>query len=145
MLTRRAGCIRGHTAGGAVHRACVRSGVPWQGVLWQVLVAGCHAAHPCGRGKLCVAVTACLPDPVPLHHNSHTSCLLLPVPDPFRGCSLLGPSLQTLADKGLAEMVHPPSITFRDFEKVLLRARPTVSPSDLAVYEKFTSEFGEEG
>lgn len=29
--------------------------------------------------------------------------------------------------------------------QVLLRARPTVSSSDLAVYEKFTSEFGEEG
>jgi vacuolar protein-sorting-associated protein 4 len=33
----------------------------------------------------------------------------------------------------------------RDFEKVLLRARPTVSKSDLGIYEKFTSEFGEEG
>jgi len=42
-------------------------------------------------------------------------------------------------------MVHPPNITFRDFEKVLLRARPTVSAADLAVYVKFTSEFGEEG
>ncbi|KAL4428167.1 hypothetical protein ABPG75_002256 [Micractinium tetrahymenae] len=54
-------------------------------------------------------------------------------------------TLQTLADKGLAGKVHPPAISFRDFEKVLLRARPTVSPSDLAIYEKFTSEFGEEG
>lgn len=41
--------------------------------------------------------------------------------------------------------VHPPKITFRDFEKVLLRARPTVSTKDLEVYENFTSEFGEEG
>ena len=29
--------------------------------------------------------------------------------------------------------------------QVLLRARPTVSADDLASYEKFTSEFGEEG
>lgn len=28
------------------------------------------------------------------------------------------PNLQTLADKGLANIVHPPKITFRDFEKV---------------------------
>ena len=41
--------------------------------------------------------------------------------------------------------VLPPRITFRDFEKVLLRARPTVSLSDLESYEKFTKEFGEEG
>ncbi|KAL4858781.1 Protein SUPPRESSOR OF K(+) TRANSPORT GROWTH DEFECT 1 [Chlorella vulgaris] len=54
-------------------------------------------------------------------------------------------TLQTLADKGLAEMVHPPRITFRDFEMVLLRARPTVSQNDLESYQKFTAEFGEEG
>ncbi len=29
-------------------------------------------------------------------------------------------------------------------EQVLLRARPTVSTSDLGVFEKFTDEFGEE-
>lgn len=41
--------------------------------------------------------------------------------------------------------MHPPKISYRDFEKVLLRARPTVSAADLEIYEKFTSEFGEEG
>ena len=41
--------------------------------------------------------------------------------------------------------VQPPVITMRDFEKVLLRARPTVSTKDLAVFEEFTKEFGEEG
>ena len=41
--------------------------------------------------------------------------------------------------------VQPPVITMRDFEKVLLRARPTVSNKDLAVFEEFTKEFGEEG
>ncbi len=29
--------------------------------------------------------------------------------------------------------VHPPDICFRDFEKVLLKARPTVSKDDLTV------------
>ncbi|PSC75535.1 SUPPRESSOR OF K(+) TRANSPORT GROWTH DEFECT 1 [Micractinium conductrix] len=76
--------------------------------------------------------------------------------DPETGKEMLAPcspgepgafaaTLQTLADKGLAGLVHPPNITFRDFEQVLLRARPTVSADDLASYEKFTSEFGEEG
>jgi vacuolar protein-sorting-associated protein 4 len=41
--------------------------------------------------------------------------------------------------------VQPPVITTRDFEKVLLRARPTVSKKDLEVFERFTDEFGEEG
>lgn len=54
-------------------------------------------------------------------------------------------SLQQFAEKGLAERVLPPSITMRDFEKVLARARPTVSASDLQVFERFTAEFGEEG
>ena len=44
-----------------------------------------------------------------------------------------------------ASKVMPPGINFRDFEKVLLRARPTVSEDDLKVYERFTAEFGEEG
>ncbi|KDD74938.1 AAA+ ATPase [Helicosporidium sp. ATCC 50920] len=54
-------------------------------------------------------------------------------------------TLQSLADQDKANLVRPPPISFRDFERVLLRARPTVSPDDLAIYEKFTSEFGEEG
>ena len=41
--------------------------------------------------------------------------------------------------------VQPPRISMRDFEKVLLRARPTVSGKDLKVFEDFTKEFGEEG
>lgn len=40
--------------------------------------------------------------------------------------------------------VLPPRISMRDFEKVLLRARPTVSKDDLGVFVKFTDEFGEE-
>jgi vacuolar protein-sorting-associated protein 4 len=40
--------------------------------------------------------------------------------------------------------VIPQPITMRDFEKVLLRARPTVSTGDLGVFERFTEEFGEE-
>jgi vacuolar protein-sorting-associated protein 4 len=54
-------------------------------------------------------------------------------------------TLQELADKGLAQLVHPPKITTTDFEKVLLRARPTVGAKDLETYETFTKEFGEEG
>lgn len=42
------------------------------------------------------------------------------------------------------DQVLPPMITMRDFEKVLTRARPTVGKSDLAIFEKFTAEFGEE-
>jgi vacuolar protein-sorting-associated protein 4 len=53
-------------------------------------------------------------------------------------------TLQQLADRGAADRVLPPRITRRDFEKVLLRARPTVSPGDLRIFEQFTSEFGEE-
>ena len=54
-------------------------------------------------------------------------------------------TLQSLADGGRAAEVVPPNITMRDFQKVLTRARPTVSAKDLEVYENFTSEFGEEG
>lgn len=43
---------------------------------------------------------------------------------PSLTCVPCCPSLQTLADKGMAGMVHPPSITFRDFEKVRLPAPP---------------------
>jgi vacuolar protein-sorting-associated protein 4 len=54
-------------------------------------------------------------------------------------------TLQSLAEAGRAAEVRPPDITYRDFEKVLLRARPTVSKKDLEIYEQFTKEFGEEG
>lgn len=54
-------------------------------------------------------------------------------------------TLQSLAEAGRAAEVHPPDIAPSDFKKVLLRARPTVGAGDLEIYEKFTSEFGEEG
>ncbi|GAX73177.1 hypothetical protein CEUSTIGMA_g630.t1 [Chlamydomonas eustigma] len=53
-------------------------------------------------------------------------------------------TLQYFAENNLADKVIPPAITMRDFEKVLTRARPTVSKSDLEIFEKFTREFGEE-
>ncbi|MEW5297799.1 MAG: hypothetical protein WDW36_000983 [Sanguina aurantia] len=53
-------------------------------------------------------------------------------------------NLQWFADNDCTDTVEPPKITFRDFEKVLLRARPTVGKSDLEIFEKFTAEFGEE-
>ncbi len=53
-------------------------------------------------------------------------------------------SLTELAEQGKATQVHPPKITMSDFRKVMLRARPTVSPGDLVVFENFTKEFGED-
>lgn len=38
-----------------------------------------------------------------------------------------------------------PPITIADFFASLERARPTVSQDDLAKYEQFTADFGEEG
>ena len=54
-------------------------------------------------------------------------------------------TLAGLADKGLADRVATPVITMRDFEKALLKARPTVSVADLKTQEDFTRECGEEG
>jgi vacuolar protein-sorting-associated protein 4 len=67
----------------------------------------------------------------------------------YEACSPAEPgaeerNLQWFADNNLADKVLPPRITMRDFEKVLTRARPTVSKSDLGIFEKFTEEFGEE-
>mmetsp|Transcript_29112 Transcript_29112/g.95030 ORF Transcript_29112/g.95030 Transcript_29112/m.95030 type:complete len:448 (-) Transcript_29112:94-1437(-) len=54
-------------------------------------------------------------------------------------------TLEGLAMAGHAEKVAPPKIVRGDFERVLLRARPTVSTSDLDVFTRFTTEFGEQG
>lgn len=54
-------------------------------------------------------------------------------------------TLRTLADAGYAKNVIPPLITCNDFERVLSRTRPTVSTSDLEIYEEYTKEFGEQG
>ena len=53
--------------------------------------------------------------------------------------------LDAFAADGTANRVVVPKISRRDFEKVLTRARPTVSPEDLEEFKKFASEFGEEG
>lgn len=53
-------------------------------------------------------------------------------------------NLQWFSDNNLADRVLPPQISMRDFEKVLLRAKPTVGKGDLQVFVNFTSEFGEE-
>ena len=53
--------------------------------------------------------------------------------------------LTWFATNNLADKVLIPSITMRDFEKTLLRARPTVAEADLEIFTKFTAEFGEEG
>jgi vacuolar protein-sorting-associated protein 4 len=51
----------------------------------------------------------------------------------------------SLAEAGHSAAVLPPRITRADFDRVLLRARPTVSPDDLDVHTRFTAEFGEKG
>ncbi|KAL3143023.1 Vacuolar protein sorting-associated protein 4B [Trebouxia sp. C0009 RCD-2024] len=53
--------------------------------------------------------------------------------------------LNKLAEEGKASEVAPPAITMSMMRRVLEKARPTVSQSDLESYKKFTSEFGEEG
>lgn len=53
--------------------------------------------------------------------------------------------LLVITDNGLSDKVKLPDLVLNDFEKVMLRARPTVSKDDLNVFTKFTSEFGEEG
>jgi vacuolar protein-sorting-associated protein 4 len=54
-------------------------------------------------------------------------------------------TLAQFAERGMADRVLPPAISMRDFDKVLARARPTVSTSDLEVFVRFTQEFGEDG
>eukprot|EP00210_Caulerpa_lentillifera_P003052 g2914.t1 len=54
-------------------------------------------------------------------------------------------NLQYFAENDLGDKVEPPSISMTDFETVLARAKPTVGKEDLAVFERFTEEFGEEG
>ena len=54
-------------------------------------------------------------------------------------------TLASLAESGKAALVETPLISMRDFEKVLTRARPTVSVKDLETHINFTKEFGEEG
>ena len=54
-------------------------------------------------------------------------------------------TLTSLAEAGHGTAVAPPRITRADFDRVLLRARPTVSTADLDVHTRFTAEFGEKG
>lgn len=54
-------------------------------------------------------------------------------------------NMQELAAQGLASKIQPPPITRTDFDKVLVKQKPTVSKADLQVHDRFTQEFGEEG
>ncbi|KAI3750819.1 hypothetical protein L2E82_21669 [Cichorium intybus] len=54
-------------------------------------------------------------------------------------------TMQDLAAQGQAEKILPPPISRTDFDKVLVRQKPTVSKSDLELHDRFTKEFGEEG
>ncbi|CAG9467278.1 unnamed protein product [Pedinophyceae sp. YPF-701] len=62
-------------------------------------------------------------------------------PDPTK----MEAGLDWFVEHNRAHLVIPPAITRAHFERVLTRARPTVSADDLESYEKFTREFGEEG
>lgn len=53
--------------------------------------------------------------------------------------------LTWFAFNNLADKVLVPPITRSDFEASMYRARPTVGKEDLAKYEKFTADYGEEG
>ncbi|KAF6165905.1 hypothetical protein GIB67_012802 [Kingdonia uniflora] len=53
-------------------------------------------------------------------------------------------SIQELAEQGLAAKILPPPIIKTDFDKVLVKQKPTVSKGNLNVHERFTKEFGEE-
>eukprot|EP01024_Parvocaulis_polyphysoides_P061054 TRINITY_DN6723_c0_g2_i1.p1 TRINITY_DN6723_c0_g2~~TRINITY_DN6723_c0_g2_i1.p1 ORF type:complete len:439 (-),score=108.31 TRINITY_DN6723_c0_g2_i1:387-1703(-) len=54
-------------------------------------------------------------------------------------------TLQQFVDEGKHQSVMTPKINMRDFEKVLIRARPSVASEDLEEYQNFTKEFGEDG
>lgn len=54
-------------------------------------------------------------------------------------------TLEYFAENNLADKVLPPPITFHDFRKSMLKAKPTVSHEDLKVFVDFTNDFGEEG
>jgi vacuolar protein-sorting-associated protein 4 len=71
-------------------------------------------------------------------------------PQQYEPCSPGDPAaflatLTSLADAGHSAKVVPPRITRADFDRVLLRARPTVSVADLECHTRFTKEFGEKG
>ena len=52
-------------------------------------------------------------------------------------------TLETLDQASYTKRVVPPPITREDFERALVRARPTVSAQDIKAYDDFTHEFGE--
>jgi vacuolar protein-sorting-associated protein 4 len=43
------------------------------------------------------------------------------------------------------EQLLEPEVTLRDFERAVQSTKPSVSPDDLALHEKFTHQFGQEG
>ena len=143
---------RAAAACGAAASADAASG-PAAAALPAVCVARKHML-PCWspRGDCSVCCTCCQLGPI--FHILHLLLPLLQVRLPdgnegFEPCPPTTPgaqevNLQYFADKGTADRVVPPKISRLDFEKVLLRARPTVSHSDLGVFERFTEEFGEE-
>ena len=54
-------------------------------------------------------------------------------------------TLQHFSDNNMEEKVVPPKISMDGFQRVLRGAKPTVEKKELAVFARFTKEFGEEG
>jgi len=52
--------------------------------------------------------------------------------------------MQLATDHGAEKLIAPP-VNYRDFEKTLQRCKPSVSEADLAEFEEFTKNFGQEG
>jgi hypothetical protein len=102
--------------------------------------AGGYGCQPCFSDPCCCARTPTCPSPPhPPPPHTHTQ-IKHPVTggDGYEPCAPMAAgaqecTLQYFADKGIADQVVPPVITMKDFEKVLERARPTVSTKDLEV------------
>mmetsp|Transcript_49917 Transcript_49917/g.118316 ORF Transcript_49917/g.118316 Transcript_49917/m.118316 type:complete len:443 (+) Transcript_49917:293-1621(+) len=80
---------------------------------------------------------------VPDSETGETEKRLMPCSPGFDGCIEM--NIMTLAKEYGPEKLVAPPVTFRDFEKTLQRCRPSVSEDDLAEFEKFTKEFGQDG
>jgi len=98
---------------------------------------------------IAVAVKDVLMEPIRMlkdatHFKSHAGGIVpcSPAdPDPTK----FEATLTGLMEAGRNAEVVPPTITKSMFFKVLGKSKPTVSKEDLEVFDKFTSEFGEEG
>jgi vacuolar protein-sorting-associated protein 4 len=54
-------------------------------------------------------------------------------------------TLMQLAETRGPEMLIAPPVNYRDFDKTLLRCKPSVSEGDLQEFQDFTNNYGQEG